>query len=65
MAPVMPPRWFALVRTYVAQPEAMKSAVFRWLPSDVSPTSRGTSTRSASQRYAVTLNSRIGSSYQR
>ena len=65
MAPVMPPRSSALVRTNDAAPLAMKSAVFMCAPSEVSATHSGTRTRSASHLYAVTLNSRIGSSYQR
>ena len=48
MAPVNPPRKSALVRTNDAAPDAMKSAVFMCAPSEVSPTSNGTRTRSAS-----------------
>jgi hypothetical protein len=63
---VMPPRSVALVRTpNVAAPAAMKSAVFMWAPSEVSATRSGTVVARASWAYAVTLNSRIGSSYQR
>ena len=41
IAPVMPPRSSALVRTNDAAPLAMKSAVFRWAPSEVSATQSG------------------------
>ena len=48
MAPVNPPRRSVLVRTKVAHPLAMKSAVFMWTPSEVSAMFKGTLTRSAS-----------------